>query len=182
MGVVRREPERRYTSERRSRNGPAGEAAFVTGAASGIGLAVSRALITTRAEVALADIDEERLDDDTKKPAGAGGTVTAVPLDVSDADSSAAAADRAEEALGPISIPCNNTAAPTSRSEPASSTPRPYEGLEGPPRLPSQGHGAHYAMLNITRLHNLALTGERTLRTTGHHTRVHRKIISGTAL
>ncbi|GGZ08744.1 hypothetical protein GCM10010385_67380 [Streptomyces geysiriensis] len=51
--------------------------------------------LTTRAEVALAGIDEERLDDDAKKPAGAGGTVTAVPLDVSDADSSAATADRA---------------------------------------------------------------------------------------
>ncbi|MBU8553868.1 hypothetical protein ACWEWL_26010 [Streptomyces rochei] len=45
--------------------------------------------------MALAGIDEERLDDDAKKPAGAGGTVTAVPLDVSDADSSAATADRA---------------------------------------------------------------------------------------
>ncbi|MFC7994540.1 SDR family NAD(P)-dependent oxidoreductase [Streptomyces rochei] len=125
VGVVRREPERRYTSERRSRHGPAEEAAFVTGAASGIGLGVSRALVTTGADVALADIDEEGLDDDAKKPAGAGGTVTAVPLDVSDADSPAAAADRAEEALGPISILCNNPAAPTSRSEPASSTPSP---------------------------------------------------------
>ncbi|MBQ0882956.1 SDR family NAD(P)-dependent oxidoreductase [Streptomyces sp. WAC05458] len=180
VGVVRCEPERRYTSERRSRIGSAGEAAFVTGAASGIGLAVSRALVTTGAEVALADIDEERLDDDAKKPAGAGGTAMAVPLDVSDADSSAAAADRAEEALGPISILRSNPAAPTSRSEPASSTFARMKGILRDFRL--KGNSAHYAMLSIARLHNLALTGERTLRTAGHLTRVHWEIISGTAL
>ncbi len=45
-----------------------------------------------------------------------------------------------------------------------------------------KGNSAHYAMLSIARLHNLALTGERRLRTAGHLTRVHREIISGTAL
>ncbi|MFF0465478.1 SDR family NAD(P)-dependent oxidoreductase [Streptomyces mexicanus] len=87
---------------------PAGEAAFVTGAASGIGLGLSRALVAAGAKVALADIDEERLDDVVKELTDAGGTVTAVPLDVSDAGSWAAAADHAEETLGPISLLCNN--------------------------------------------------------------------------
>ncbi|GGZ08736.1 hypothetical protein GCM10010385_67370 [Streptomyces geysiriensis] len=45
-----------------------------------------------------------------------------------------------------------------------------------------KGNSAHYAMLSIARLHNLALTGERTLRTAGHLARVHREIIPGTAL
>lgn len=89
-------------------NWPAGESAFVTGAASGIGLGVSRALVAAGAKVALADIDGERLADVVKELTGAGGTVKAVPLDVSDADSWQAAADRAEAALGPISILCNN--------------------------------------------------------------------------
>ena len=42
-------------------NWPAGEAAFVTGAASGIGLGIARALVAAGAKVALADIDGRRL-------------------------------------------------------------------------------------------------------------------------
>ncbi|MFC7011588.1 SDR family NAD(P)-dependent oxidoreductase [Streptomyces viridiviolaceus] len=38
-------------------NWPAGEAAFVTGAASGIGLGVSRALVAAGAKVTLAPCD-----------------------------------------------------------------------------------------------------------------------------
>ncbi|MEV5988908.1 SDR family oxidoreductase [Streptomyces sp. NPDC052051] len=87
---------------------PAGEAAFVTGAASGIGLGIARALVAAGAKVALADIDGARLTEVARELTEAGGTVTTVELDVSDADQWAAAADRAEEALGPISILCNN--------------------------------------------------------------------------
>ncbi|MEV8452320.1 SDR family oxidoreductase [Streptomyces sp. NPDC052095] len=87
---------------------PAGEAAFVTGAASGIGLGIARALVAAGARVALADIDGARLKDVAAELTDAGGTVTAVELDVSDAEQWSAAAERAEEALGPISILCNN--------------------------------------------------------------------------
>ena len=87
---------------------PAGEAAFVTGAASGIGLGIARALVAAGAKVALADIDAARLTDVARELTEAGGTVTTVQLDVSDAEQWAAAADRAEEVLGPISILCNN--------------------------------------------------------------------------
>ncbi|WEV29579.1 SDR family NAD(P)-dependent oxidoreductase [Streptomyces sp. 71268] len=86
---------------------PAGEAAFVTGGASGIGLGVARALVAAGAKVALSDVDEGRLAEAAKELTDAGGTVTAVRLDVSDEKSWATAADRAEEALGPISILCN---------------------------------------------------------------------------
>ncbi|OHV06195.1 short-chain dehydrogenase [Mycobacterium talmoniae] len=89
-------------------NWPAGQAAFVTGAASGIGLGIARALVAAGAKVALADIDDARLADVTEELTAAGGTVVGVQLDVSDADQWSAAADRAEEALGPISILCNN--------------------------------------------------------------------------
>ncbi|MCV7232964.1 SDR family NAD(P)-dependent oxidoreductase [Mycobacterium branderi] len=89
-------------------NWPAGQAAFVTGAASGIGLGIARALVAAGAKVALADIDGARLADVAKELTDAGGTVLGVQLDVSDADQWSAAADQAEKALGPISILCNN--------------------------------------------------------------------------
>ncbi|MBO0852610.1 MAG: SDR family oxidoreductase [Nocardia sp.] len=87
---------------------PSGEAAFVTGAASGIGLGIARALVADGVKVALADIDGARLADVAAELAAAGGPVVAVELDVTDAGQWEAAADRAEEALGPISILCNN--------------------------------------------------------------------------
>ncbi|AHH16294.1 putative oxidoreductase, SDR family [Nocardia nova SH22a] len=89
-------------------NWPAGEAAFVTGAASGIGLGISRALIAAGAKVALVDIDGGRLAAVAEELTAAGGTVTTIELDISDASQWQQAADRAESVLGPISILCNN--------------------------------------------------------------------------
>ncbi|MBP3086552.1 SDR family NAD(P)-dependent oxidoreductase [Mycolicibacterium fortuitum] len=90
---------------------PAGQAAFVTGAASGIGLGMARAFVAAGMKVALADIDAPRLAKVEKELSEAGGTVVAVTLDVTDPDQWAAAADRAEQVLGPISILCNNAGA-----------------------------------------------------------------------
>jgi NAD(P)-dependent dehydrogenase (short-subunit alcohol dehydrogenase family) len=89
-------------------NWPAGQAAFVTGAASGIGLGMARALVAAGARVALADVDAARLAAVAQDLTDAGGTVVPVELDVADAGQWSAAADRAEDALGPISILCNN--------------------------------------------------------------------------
>lgn len=83
---------------------PEGEAAFVTGAASGMGLGTARALVAAGAKVALADIDAARLEEVASELRQRGGTVSTVPLDVTDAEAWAAAADRAEQELGPISI------------------------------------------------------------------------------
>ena len=88
-----------------------GQAALVTGAGSGIGADVARHLAAAGAKVALADIDEARLAEAEKELTAAGGTVVAIPLDITDPDQWTAAADRAEEALGPISILCNNAGA-----------------------------------------------------------------------
>ncbi|MGW3351488.1 SDR family NAD(P)-dependent oxidoreductase [Nonomuraea rubra] len=87
---------------------PAGEVAFVTGAASGIGLGIARALVAEGASVALADIDGTRLTEIVRELTEAGGKVTAVELDVSDPAQWEAAADRAEAALGPVSLLFNN--------------------------------------------------------------------------
>lgn len=87
---------------------PDGEGAFVTGAASGLGLGIARALVAAGAKVALADLDGSRLAEVARELEGAGGTVTTCELDVSDAGAWGPAADRAEEAIGPISILCSN--------------------------------------------------------------------------
>lgn len=87
---------------------PNGEAALVTGAASGIGLGIARALVAAGAKVALADIDGDRLAEIAAELTEAGGTVAAVAFDVGDPDAWEAAANGAEAALGPISILCNN--------------------------------------------------------------------------
>ncbi|MBS0473545.1 MAG: SDR family oxidoreductase [Proteobacteria bacterium] len=89
-------------------NWPAGQTAFVTGAASGIGLGIARALVKAGAKVALADIDSQRVAAAARELADAGGEVIAVTLDVGDPDQWQAAADQAERALGPVSILCNN--------------------------------------------------------------------------
>ncbi|MET8425053.1 hypothetical protein [Nocardia sp. NPDC004860] len=60
---------------------PAGEAAFVTGAASRVGLDLPRALVAAGARVALADIDRARRADAASEPTAAGGVVTTVELD-----------------------------------------------------------------------------------------------------
>ncbi|MET9987649.1 SDR family NAD(P)-dependent oxidoreductase [Streptomyces rochei] len=88
-------------------NWPTGEAALVTGAASGIGFGVAHALVAAGAKVALVDIDEARLAGAEQSLRDAGGTVLALPFDISETDRWESMADRAEEALGPISILCN---------------------------------------------------------------------------
>ncbi|OMC42622.1 short-chain dehydrogenase [Mycolicibacterium fortuitum] len=72
---------------------------------------MARAFVAAGMKVALADIDAPRLAKVEKELSEAGGTVVAVTLDVTDPDQWAAAADRAEQVLGPISILCNNAGA-----------------------------------------------------------------------
>jgi NAD(P)-dependent dehydrogenase (short-subunit alcohol dehydrogenase family) len=83
-----------------------GRTAFVTGGANGIGLGLVRALLAQGCKVAIADIREDAL-------AAACRTldnqsVAAVQLDVSSRTAFADAADRAEAALGPVSLVFNN--------------------------------------------------------------------------
>lgn len=73
-----------------------------------MGLGISRALVAAGAKVALADINPGRLAAAVDELTAAGGEVIAVELDVGDAEAWQVAADRAEEALGPISIVCSN--------------------------------------------------------------------------
>ncbi len=84
----------------------AGRTAFITGGASGIGLALARALLAEGAKVAIADIREDHLAsalatlDNTE--------VAGIKLDVASREGFARAADEAEERLGPVSLLFNN--------------------------------------------------------------------------
>lgn len=83
-----------------------GRTAFVTGGANGIGLGLARALLAQGCRVAIADIREDAI-------AAALQTldnqhVVGIPLDVASRSGFADAADRAESAIGPVSLLFNN--------------------------------------------------------------------------
>jgi NAD(P)-dependent dehydrogenase (short-subunit alcohol dehydrogenase family) len=85
-----------------------GRVAFVTGAASGIGLGIARALAHAGARVALADLRGERVTAAAAALAKQGATTLAVELDVTDRAAWARAADRVERELGNVTILCSN--------------------------------------------------------------------------
>lgn len=82
--------------------------ALVTGAGSGIGLAIAKRLSADGAAVAVVDIDQERADRGAAVIQQAGGEVAAFAADVSSADQIDAAVSAAVGALGPLSIMVNN--------------------------------------------------------------------------
>jgi len=81
----------------------------VTGASSGIGAAVAKALYREGARVALAARREDRLLDTRAAlaPAGGDGSSIVVPTDVTDRDGVKALIRRAEDELGPVDILVN---------------------------------------------------------------------------
>ena len=87
----------------------AGKVAVVTGAASGIGLGLSRTFVRAGMSVAMCDIRKDRLEEAmiSVRPLGQ-GRVVAVPTDVSDANSVERAAAAIEHELGKIHVVCNN--------------------------------------------------------------------------
>jgi NAD(P)-dependent dehydrogenase (short-subunit alcohol dehydrogenase family) len=82
-----------------------GRTAFITGGASGIGLAIAEALIEEGARVVIADVDAWALDTQAARLAP---HVLAVRLDVTDRAAWAAARDATEAAFGPVAILVNN--------------------------------------------------------------------------
>jgi NAD(P)-dependent dehydrogenase (short-subunit alcohol dehydrogenase family) len=83
----------------------AGKTAFVTGAAQGIGLGISRALLRRGANVAMADIDGAAVEAAREK---LDGPSIAMTLDVSDAAAVARAAGAVEARFGKVHLLCNN--------------------------------------------------------------------------
>ncbi len=81
-----------------------GKLAFITGGASGIGLAVARELASREMRVVLADVDRTAL---AEAGASVAGARTAV-LDVRDREQWQAALDEAEAAFGPLAVLVSN--------------------------------------------------------------------------
>lgn len=83
-------------------------AAVVTGAASGIGLALSTRLARSGAGVVMADIEGDALRHRAAELTAQGGRVTAVTADLTDPDAVERLADTAFDVLGDIDVVCNN--------------------------------------------------------------------------
>ena len=85
-----------------------GKTAFITGAASGIGLGMAEAFADAGMKVVMADIEGEALASASATLAAQSNRILAIELDVTDRAGMAAAADAAEAAFGPIHVVCNN--------------------------------------------------------------------------
>lgn len=85
-----------------------GKTAFVTGGASGIGLALGRAFAQAGMKVMLADIERNALKSALEELHDFGPNVRGVACDVADADSVERAAQATFEAFGNVHVICNN--------------------------------------------------------------------------
>lgn len=86
----------------------AGKVAFVTGGASGIGLAMVRSFAGAGMKVVVADIEQQALDAVAEEFQDSNADIHTVRVDVTDRESFAAAANEAEEVFGRIHVLCNN--------------------------------------------------------------------------
>ena len=100
----------------------AGQHAFVTGGASGIGLAIAEALLAQGARVSVGDFDAERL---ASLPAGLAG----LALDVRDRAQWASAKAAAEARFGPVGILVNNAGIGPDGKDLADMDPAAFERL-----------------------------------------------------
>jgi NAD(P)-dependent dehydrogenase (short-subunit alcohol dehydrogenase family) len=85
-----------------------GRTAVVTGAASGIGLAVAEAFVDAGMRVVMADIDEGQLRPHAARLSDRGAAVLAVAADVRDPDAVERVAGAAVEAFGKLHVAVNN--------------------------------------------------------------------------
>ena len=89
-----------------------GKTAIVTGAASGIGLAIATALAEAGANVVLADIQKEAVEAAAHGLSGTNKQVLAVRIDVTQEQSMVDALAEAERRFGKLHIACNNAGVP----------------------------------------------------------------------
>ncbi len=85
-----------------------GRTAVVTGAASGIGLALVEALVSHGMRVVMADLDKEKLEGQAARLMGSGGDVTAVVVDVRDSDAVEGLGQVAVQRYGSLHVAVNN--------------------------------------------------------------------------
>ena len=87
-----------------------GKVAFITGGASGIGLGISKVLVERGAQVVMADLRQDHIDDALAEFAGGGqsNVVSALNLDVTNREKYREAAKQMQEQFGGIDILINN--------------------------------------------------------------------------
>ncbi len=81
---------------------------LITGGAAGIGRAIAERLVPEGAELVLADMNEQSLNETLEDLEAVGGKASGYTLDVTDTDSIFRLRDRIHEELGPIDILINN--------------------------------------------------------------------------
>ncbi|MEI7591635.1 MAG: SDR family NAD(P)-dependent oxidoreductase [Actinomycetes bacterium] len=92
-----------------------GRIAVVTGAASGIGLALTKRFLAEGMSVVMADIEADVLHAEATALIDGGANVRPVVCDVSDADQIAALRDDAVSAFGSVHVLCNNAGVASGR-------------------------------------------------------------------
>ena len=86
----------------------AGKVAFITGGASGMGLAMAKSFSAAGMKVAIADIEQAALDTAIASFGPTNADVIALKADVADREAMARAADATEEAFGKVHVVCDN--------------------------------------------------------------------------
>jgi NAD(P)-dependent dehydrogenase (short-subunit alcohol dehydrogenase family) len=89
-----------------------GKTAIVTGAASGIGLGIATALAEAGANVVMADIQKDMVEEAAHRLCGTNKRVLPVRIDVTQEQSVLDALAEAERHLGKLHIACNNAGVP----------------------------------------------------------------------
>ncbi|HEV2512124.1 SDR family oxidoreductase [Bosea sp. (in: a-proteobacteria)] len=103
-----------------------GKTVLVTGAASGIGLAIAKSFLAAGSRLALADIDEDRLERAAADCERIGPAATPIRLDVASEASWAQALREIEGRLGPVDILCNNAGIGSARQPFGQMTPEAW--------------------------------------------------------
>ena len=85
-----------------------GKVAFITGGASGMGLAMARSFSRAGMKVVIADIEEAALAAARQEFEASNAEFMTLQVDVTDREAMAAAADAAEERFGKVHVVCNN--------------------------------------------------------------------------
>src|SRR5690349_24905871 len=89
-----------------------GKTAIITGAASGIGLGIATALAESGANVVMADIQKDAVEQAAHALSGTNKQVLPVPIDVTTEQSVVDALAEAERKFGKLHIACNNAGVP----------------------------------------------------------------------
>ena len=85
-----------------------GKVAFITGGASGIGLAMARSFVGAGMKVVVADIEESALKAVNDEFKGSNSEVLTLKVDVTDREAMERAAVATEDAFGKVHVLCNN--------------------------------------------------------------------------